>query len=87
MNVFCSTKLNDRQLRQVDATTTHLKADLWSAVKAPADYFSCYRLSNGSGIKTRRSNSVTYAPPHSGGETALPEKWMAQPPSDPISDW
>ena len=27
---------NDRQLRQIDATTTQLKTDLWSAVKAPA---------------------------------------------------
>src|SRR5215472_12222992 len=27
---------NDRELRQIDATTTQLKTDLWSAVKAPA---------------------------------------------------
>ena len=27
---------NDRQLRQIDATTIQLKTDLWSAVKAPA---------------------------------------------------
>src|SRR5215471_14834192 len=27
---------DDRQLRQIDATTTQLKTDLWSAVKAPA---------------------------------------------------
>jgi hypothetical protein len=27
---------NDRQLRQIDAATTQLKTDLWSAVKAPA---------------------------------------------------
>ena len=27
---------DDRQLRQIDATTTQLRADLWSAVQAPA---------------------------------------------------
>ena len=27
---------SDRELRQIDANTTHLEADLWSAVKAPA---------------------------------------------------